>query len=317
MSYVTRWRMHLAAAALRGGGTTVAALAERLAGRWRPSRPTALSKVSSRPYGMARTAAASMPATTTSLITRSCPSNTRVASRRASPLRPSPAISSARRNCSAPHGCIEGDGKVLDLFDFRTGRRELVLPTIDVPKGLEGHGGGDAELVRAFLDALVSGDPAAHLPDPRQALAARRTTSPGPPNKLGSPPRSSTLLAAVVPEWGYRPAARRAASSICAVPKTRTIAATVAVSFAGSVTVGCCGHLISIASGVSGRWTSSTTSRSDLLTAPTASNRSESLDAELAAGPELATRLVFHRYERFVLRCRQDHKISRNCARPR
>jgi hypothetical protein len=134
---------------------------------------------------------------------------------------------------------------------------------------------------------------------------------------MREPVSIATLLAPVVPDWGYRPAARRAASSICAVPKTRTIAATVAVSFAGSVTVGCCGHLISIASGVSGRWTSSTTSRSDLLTAPTASNRSESLDAELAAGPELATRPVFHRYERFVLRCRQDHKISRNCARPR
>jgi hypothetical protein len=83
------------------------------------------------------------------------------------------------------------------------------------------------------------------------------------------------------------------------------------------VTVGCAGHLISIASGVSGRWTSSTTSRSDLVTAPIARNRSESLDAELGAGPELATRLVFHRCERFVLRCRQDHKISRNCAGPR
>ena len=41
-----------------------------------------------------------------------------------------------------------------------------------------------------------------------------------------------------------RPAARRA-SSICAVPKTGTIAATVAVSFAGSVRIGCGGHLIS------------------------------------------------------------------------
>jgi hypothetical protein len=35
------------------------------------------------------------------------------------------------------HGCIEGDGKVLDLLDFRTGRRERVpIPTVDVPKGL-------------------------------------------------------------------------------------------------------------------------------------------------------------------------------------
>jgi hypothetical protein len=66
---------------------------------------------------------------------------------------------------------------VLDLLDFRTRKRELVpIPTIDAPKGLEGHGGGDAELIRAFLDALVSGDPTAHLPDPRQALAAHHLT---------------------------------------------------------------------------------------------------------------------------------------------
>jgi hypothetical protein len=115
---------------------------------------------------------------------------------------------------------------------------------------------------------------------------------------------------------GYRPAARRAASSICAVPKTRTIAAIVAISFAGSVTVGCGGHLISIASGVSGRWTSSTTSRSDWVTAPPARNPAESLDTELFAGPELAISLVFHRCEQFVCRCQQDHKISRNCAGP-
>jgi hypothetical protein len=116
--------------------------------------------------------------------------------------------------------------------------------------------------------------------------------------------------------WGYRPAARRAASSICAVPRTRMIAAMVAVSFAGSVMVGCGGHLISIASGVSGRWTSSTTSRSDWVTAPTARNRSESFDTELSAGPELATSPVFHRCEHLVLRCAQDHKISRNGSGP-
>jgi hypothetical protein len=61
-----------------------------------------------------------------------------------------------------------------------------------------------------------------------------------------------------MPNRCYIPATRRAASSICAAPRTRTIAATVDVSFAGSVTVGCVGHLINIAVGVSGRSTSST-----------------------------------------------------------
>ena len=93
--------------------------------------------------------------------------------------------------------------------------------------------------------------------------------------------------------WRYSPAARRAASSICAVPRTRTIAATVAVSLAGSVTVGCDGHLISIAAGVSGGWTSSTASRSDWVTEPTARNRFESLDSELSTGLSFPTRLSF------------------------
>lgn len=93
----------------------------------------------------------------------------------------------------------------------------------------------------------------------------------------------------------YSPAARRAASSICAEPKTRTIAAIVAESLAGSVTVGCGGHLISIAAGVSAGWTSSITSRSDWVTAPAARNRSESLDPGLPTGLSFATVKVFHR----------------------
>ena len=105
------------------------------------------------------------------------------------------------------------------------------------------------------------------------------------------------------------PEARRAASSICAMPKTRTIAATVAVSFAGSVTVGCGGHLINIAAGVSGRWTSSISSRSDWVTAPTARNRSESLDTEWSTGPTIPMGLSFPHCEYFVLGCPEGNKI--------
>ena len=95
----------------------------------------------------------------------------------------------------------------------------------------------------------------------------------------------------------YRPAARRAASSICAMPKTRTIAAMVVVSVAGSVTVGCGGHLINMAAGVSGGWTSSTTRRSDRLTDPAARNLPESLPRELSVRPMSPTRLSFPQME--------------------
>jgi hypothetical protein len=98
---------------------------------------------------------------------------------------------------------------------------------------------------------------------------------------------------------GARAQPRRAASSICAVPNTRTIAAIVAVSFAGSVTVGCRGHLISIAAGVSGRWTNSIASRSDCVTEPTARNRSEPLDGELSTGLRFPTRPSFTQMQIF------------------
>jgi hypothetical protein len=80
------------------------------------------------------------------------------------------------------------------------------------------------------------------------------------------------------------------------------------LSFAGSVTVGCGGHLINIASGVSSRWTSSVSSRSDWVTAPTARSRSESLDTELSTGPTIPMSLGFHTAD-FVLECPQGHKI--------
>src|SRR4029453_15360744 len=77
------------------------------------------------------------------------------------------------------HGCFEGDGKVLDQLDFRTGRREWVP-------------------VAVTLDSSApSWMPLSPVIRP---LTCRirvklwlRTTSPGPLNKLGSPARSSTL----------------------------------------------------------------------------------------------------------------------------
>jgi hypothetical protein len=57
-----------------------------------------------------------------------------------------------------------------------------------------------------------------------------------------------------VDDWRFRPAARRAAYSICAAPRTLTIAATVACNFAGSTTVGFGGQLIKITAGLPRRF---------------------------------------------------------------
>lgn len=75
------------------------------------------------------------------------------------------------------HGCIEGDGTTLEVLNFRTGERERIpISTGEGPKVLNGHGGGDAGIVRAFLSALISGEPGTYLPDPRQGLAAHHLT---------------------------------------------------------------------------------------------------------------------------------------------
>jgi hypothetical protein len=72
------------------------------------------------------------------------------------------------------------------------------------------------------------------------------------------------------------------------------MAATVALSVVGFVTVGRSGHLIRIASGVSGRWISSTESRSDWLMSPTAKNRSESLEGESSIAVKFPKIVLLH-----------------------
>jgi AraC-like DNA-binding protein len=56
MSYVTRWRMHLAAAALRDEGATVAALAERFGYRSEAAFARAFKRVIGRSPGALRRA---------------------------------------------------------------------------------------------------------------------------------------------------------------------------------------------------------------------------------------------------------------------
>ncbi|MGV9777830.1 Gfo/Idh/MocA family protein [Streptosporangium sp. NPDC003464] len=70
------------------------------------------------------------------------------------------------------HGYLEGDGMTLRIVDFRTGEEEL----IDTRSGAgasaaDGHGGGDAGLTAAFLDAVAAGDQRLLGCDPHEALA--------------------------------------------------------------------------------------------------------------------------------------------------
>jgi len=72
------------------------------------------------------------------------------------------------------HGCLEGNGREVEMLDFRTGKRER--HPIDVSNEHDPHAGGDTGLVRAFIEALVSGRPEDHLTAPEESLASHLVT---------------------------------------------------------------------------------------------------------------------------------------------
>ncbi|MFB4264473.1 Gfo/Idh/MocA family protein [Nonomuraea sp. GTA35] len=59
------------------------------------------------------------------------------------------------------HGFAEGDGRTIRVVDFTTGAEESVDTGTTAGASLaDGHGGGDTGLIRAFVDAVESGDQA-------------------------------------------------------------------------------------------------------------------------------------------------------------
>jgi predicted dehydrogenase len=72
------------------------------------------------------------------------------------------------------HGCLEGDGRDVEVLNFRTGKRERHL--IERSNEDDPHAGGDTGLVRAFIEALVSGRPEDHLTTPEESLASHLVT---------------------------------------------------------------------------------------------------------------------------------------------
>lgn len=73
------------------------------------------------------------------------------------------------------HGYVEGDGRELRVLDFRTSST-TVIDTADggAADAAGGHGGGDAGLMTAFIDTLLSGVTA--VTDPRESLRSHRLT---------------------------------------------------------------------------------------------------------------------------------------------
>jgi hypothetical protein len=72
------------------------------------------------------------------------------------------------------HGCLEGNGREVEVLNFRTEKRERHL--IEGSSEHDPHAGGDTGLVRAFIEALVSSRPEDHLTTPEESLASNLVT---------------------------------------------------------------------------------------------------------------------------------------------
>lgn len=74
-------------------------------------------------------------------------------------------------------GYLEGDGVSIRVTDFRHGEEHRIdLAAAGGPGADDGHGGGDEGLIRAFTEAIRSGDPERYLTPVSDSLDSHRLT---------------------------------------------------------------------------------------------------------------------------------------------
>lgn len=71
-------------------------------------------------------------------------------------------------------GQITADGRMIEVFDFMTGETRVVDTDAEGYAAADGHAGGDAGLVRAYVGALRDGDSAGLATGARESLASHR-----------------------------------------------------------------------------------------------------------------------------------------------
>ena len=71
-------------------------------------------------------------------------------------------------------GQLTGDGRTIELYDFRTERTRVIDTRAGEASAAGGHGGADAGLVDAFVDALHDGRPELILSGVEESLASHR-----------------------------------------------------------------------------------------------------------------------------------------------
>jgi predicted dehydrogenase len=72
-------------------------------------------------------------------------------------------------------GELRGNGEKIIHYDFLTGKTQEIA--IEQPQtGLQGHGGGDYNLIQKFVEAVATRDPSGILSGPVESLETHLTT---------------------------------------------------------------------------------------------------------------------------------------------
>jgi hypothetical protein len=71
-------------------------------------------------------------------------------------------------------GQITADGRMIEVFDFMSGQTRVIDTDAHGHAAADGHAGGDAGLVRAYVDALRSEDSVGLATGARESLASHR-----------------------------------------------------------------------------------------------------------------------------------------------
>jgi predicted dehydrogenase len=67
-------------------------------------------------------------------------------------------------------GEIYGNGEKIQVYEFLTGRSEVMDISTETPSSLADHGGGDYALIHAFVSAVAENDPSKILSGPEETL---------------------------------------------------------------------------------------------------------------------------------------------------
>ncbi len=73
-------------------------------------------------------------------------------------------------------GELYGNGTKIQVYNFLTGARDIIDTSEDVPASLADHGGGDYELIEAFVSAVAQNDPGKILSGPEETLETHLMT---------------------------------------------------------------------------------------------------------------------------------------------